>query len=329
MPQLGDIKDLTGRVFGSREVIGNPERRRMGRGWMWYWQCKCLRCGRVDYVCKKTLAPKRVSSCPCDREDHSTPDDIRRMVEMFEAGKAYEEIGEAFGKHRETVRETLKKAGAKTPDRSESKRKYSINVTAFDLDAPGPNYWLGFALADGCVCKGIFSVTLAERDREHLEKLRTFLGCDHPITAAEPAAAAYPGSGRTCRLMVGSKPLCESLARRGIHPRKTWTATVPVGLEADPDFFRGLVDGDGWVSTGKNGYLCTGVTGTREVCESFLAWAKTVHPNNTNVTRNHGIFMVRLGHAASVAVVRAMYGRPGPSLDRKRALAAPHLAMPF
>ena len=42
-------------------------------------------------------------------------------------------------------------------------------------------YWLGFLTADGSISKTTIQIGLANKDKEHLEKLRNFLEVDKPI----------------------------------------------------------------------------------------------------------------------------------------------------
>jgi NUMOD3 motif len=65
------------------------------------------------------------------------------------------------------------------------KRTYTLNESVFDNPNEEANYWIGFLMADGNVYidNGLPNIrlALAEKDVEHLEKYRKFMGSSHPF----------------------------------------------------------------------------------------------------------------------------------------------------
>lgn len=82
---------------------------------------------------------------------------------------------------------------------------HTLRHDAFDVLTPEACYWLGFLFADGCVTyrEGHLpqiSVGLAQRDRDHLVSLRTFLGSTSSISAPSPTHGSCQFSVRSARL---------------------------------------------------------------------------------------------------------------------------------
>jgi uncharacterized protein YerC len=195
------------------------------------------------------------------------------------------------------------------------------------IDTPDKAYWLGFINADGSIL-GVnpgtlrLQVCLARKDREHLVKLRSFLGTEREIWDYE--AKTIGGVVRPySRLICQERPVVVDLARLGILPNKTGKETPwdgPVGLM--PHYWRGLVDGDGSVP-GKS-YSVT-LAGSYEVCAAFAEWAREVCGTGVNATRDkrspdHWRVIIQ-GRCHVPDLLRALYSDAPTALDRKKALA--------
>lgn len=105
-------------------------------------------------------------------------------------------------------------------------------------------YILGYISADGNVAwdekKGYYSMTItaAEKDKEHLERIRLLLRSTKPLL--------YGASTKSYRLIVNSKQICRDLISFGIVPRKSLILKFPDIIDRHlKDYIRGYVDGDG------------------------------------------------------------------------------------
>ena len=99
---------------------------------------------------------------------------------MYTSGLSLKKVGAALGVSPQTITRRLIEAGA-TIHTAGPYRKYQLRHNAFEERDQESDYWLGFIMADGNVYKGSLGVTLNQRDAEHLDRLRTFLG-----TTSEP-----------------------------------------------------------------------------------------------------------------------------------------------
>lgn len=196
------------------------------------------------------------------------------------------------------------------------------------IDTPELAYWLGFFNADGAIL-GVnpgtlrLQVALARKERNHLVKLRAFLGIEREIWDYE--ARTYGGVLRPySRLICQERPVVMDLVRHGILPNKTgaekpW-ADGPGHLM--PHYWRGLVDGDG--SVPQKSFTVT-LSGSYEVVSAFVGWARGVSGTRINATRDKRSpdqwRAIMGGRTDVLNVLHALYDDAPVFLDRKKALA--------
>lgn len=127
-------------------------------------------------------------------------------------------------------------------------RKYQFNESRFaQLESAEEVYWLGFLLADGNVQPRSLRVELSNKDRDHLEKFKSFMSTEAPIKNT---------CKDCCKLLVCSTVLVQHLAKYGIVPNKSNVTYTPNQIPSSllGHFFRGVFDGDGWVTQRYNKY---------------------------------------------------------------------------
>jgi hypothetical protein len=204
----------------------------------------------------------------------------------------------------------------------ETSTKRQLRHDAFDELTPDAAYWIGFLFADGSVnCRGgsaEVQVRLSECDREHLVKLRAFLGSTHTIGAAP--AGNYGGyrSRPSARLSVTSGRLAQRLLSLGRYEGR-----IDSTLMRSRDFWRGVVDGDGSLGLLASGYAYFGLVGSRRLLEAFLVFLKsnglgarmTIRPDKT-------IFQVATAGHTAEKIVSFLYEGATVALDRKAARVA-------
>lgn len=237
---------------------------------------------------------------------------IDEVVARYQAGEPTTVLAKEYGCRPSTILRVLERLGV--PRRPVGYRKYQLTVpevkTISELDA----YWLGFILADGCVCdKGGLHVQLAAREKKHLSKLRTWLLSEHPIT--EPVNAA--------RISIYSKQLVVYLQEFGITQRKSFTAKVDKRLAMNRHFWRGMLDGDGYIAIKDGKYPTLALVGTKAVCQKFSDFARTitgvVYTIHERRGQNH--FVVTTTGRDATAIITAIYSNGVIALDRKLKVA--------
>ena len=153
-------------------------------------------------------------------------------------------------------------------------KKHTVNETFFDTFNEKSAYVLGLIYSDGNIAwntkKGYYSLTIttSEKDRTHLENIRSLLSSTKPLLYA-PKTKSY-------RLIVNNKNLCLRLMRLGVTPKKSLTINFPE-IEENwlKHFIRGIIDGDGnvrYVNRERSPYFeITVASGSTEFCKGLVA----------------------------------------------------------
>lgn len=220
------------------------------------------------------------------------------------------------------------RAGYKLLSVVECQRKYSFNEDFFSEITLASSYWAGFIAADGCISDRIgnsktLTITLSEKDKEHIEKLREIIGYTGPISKRiakikKPVLKEYGAYS----MSIISNSICNALGRVfNIYPRKTYNLFPPdiSDYGCKIEFARGLIDGDGNISN-KSISLCN----TKSICYWLLYLVKShgietaVIPHKIKRTKSAYV-VVFYGNRLSKKVCDFIYSKAPEScrLERK------------
>lgn len=266
-------------------------------------------CGNSKFIRLDSVRMGRTRSCGCVR----IPDQsIRELcVKDYASGMSCENVALKNNTYRELVRDWVTKDGA-ARDRSQAGRDYDLDDFCFKNESNCAKYWAGFIAADGNVRGkgGGINITLQTSDIDHLYLFRDFAGSNSPVTKNK-------GRNTSC-IRINSLIMVDDLKKYGIGPRKSFTYTVPEFLKNDIDFWRGMVDGDGWVNKYKSGQVVLGICGTLDTCENFKNFCLDIASSRASVLKNGNIFRYTITDNPAKEVMRVLYGNsPCVSLRRK------------
>lgn len=253
---------------------------------------------------------------PQDRKDD--------MRNRYLAGESAVKIARHFGLHLTTVLDHLKRMGVAMRPRGDGRGLHRINEYAFDIVTPESAYWVGMLMADGCVVRygnrATIELGLSEIDADHVAAFRNFLGGTQKIHR-------HPGNGKSkphVHYGVRSSKLADALARFGVLPRKSKTAKV-IGLEWNRDFWRGVVDGDGyvrWQSSRQGRMPNIGLAGSKDLVIQFQAFCLTLCPHcEAQVGQMHSIWTWRTAGSCALTIIKALYDNCSIALKRKQIIA--------
>ena len=207
-------------------------------------------------------------------EKYFTEEEKEQIIQMYLNGISTVKIGKKFMVSHKIIAKVLDQFGI--PRTGVGRRKYNLNENYFDeIDTHNKAYCLGFLYADGCnsMSKGTISMSLAEDDKEILEKIRSEIGSEKELefidyTTKHDFGYKYKNQ---YRLLLFSAHMCRSLESHGMTPNKSLSLEFPnIKQEFIPDFIRGMFDGDGSVYQGKKPTQFTlTITSTNDFCKKL------------------------------------------------------------
>ena len=171
------------------------------------------------------------------------------LKEKYLQGESLSSIGRQYHCAPVWLRNKLKVEGINPPafgSQARSGRKYQHNDTCFEkIDTEEKAYWLGFLYADGSChpSRGLVVISLAEKDKEHLDSFRKFISPENKLE--------YLNKTKAYRLSIYDKKIHRDLVHLGCIPNKSLVLKFPTN-NVVPDeflhhFIRGYFDGDGCI----------------------------------------------------------------------------------
>lgn len=257
-----------------------------------------------------------------------TEEQRSEVTRRYIAGEKPMTIAKSIGVCANNVRGAIRKAGVEMRDRAHACRRFHHNENAFDVLTPETEYWIGFLFADGSASRHrvgspSMSVGLATRDRSHLVKLLAFMGSNHKIYERMSGDCyidgRYIGLHRQSAVNLRSKNIVEALMRYGMC-NKSLDRVATAELALSRHFWRGVVDGDGYVgivSAGPRIGLCGGLT----LMNQFVRFAQShglgEHTNARRARKGGKLHIVGFTKVAAGKLIRTLYEDASVFLSRK------------
>ena len=243
------------------------------------------------------------------------------VCNLYLSGIATTEIAKKYGCNHKTVIEILKSCGIERRNQSHARQKYDYPTDTFKvIDTEEKAYWLGFLYADGCVFDNDVSITLHIRDKEHVEKFKSFMQYEAPVR--------YPRS-TVCSITIVNKYIAEDLISKGCFRKKSSILKFPTENQVPKHlichFMRGYFDGDGCLckSSKRNRYAFS-ILGTLEFVSSYQKiLVATCECNFTKLGQRHpdrcnnNFTMVYGGRQSINDILDFLYKDANVYLDRK------------
>jgi len=247
-----------------------------------------------------------------------------QIVDAVKSGSNVPTVRRDLGVSEATVTRVLRaaRAGGDVVEMLQGRpRFYEIDDTAFDKNTPESLYWKGFLYADGHVTPSEdgsprLIVGLAEKDLGHLLLLRDFLKSTHPIRVVQGLTAL---GGPTAYFSARSKRLCAALNEGGLTTHRPLPPSDD--LARSPHFWRGAVDGDGWVGMSENKgklYPYIGLSGRLPVIETYQNYLSETFSIDLSIRPTEsGVYRIDANGSTAETLVRAFYGNATVALERK------------
>lgn len=258
----------------------------------------------------------------------------KEIAERYLAGCNLRTLSKECGVSEKRLSHELRTAGILRGRGAVVKHSYDDHV--FDIITEHSAYWIGFLMADGSITKHktqntrYLTLAIHEQDKRHIELFNTFMRSSYPVITRDNHGFA---SNRISRLSItASNHIIESLAKHGVVQNKTLTAAASEELESNKHFWRGVIDGDGWISTHPPRNLpCIGMVGSKKLCEQFAKFVSTISPDCVakvaKKTKNCSQFQTTGIHAQRL--IKTLYDDCEIALERKLAIAKQWIYNPF
>lgn len=206
------------------------------------------------------------------------------LIDLYtNQGYSIAKLRSTLGMSKETIRKVIESEGLEIRNQSTQQLlnngSGSLKHDAFDILTPESLYWIGFIYADGYVKqkdnRHLITIDLSTRDRQHLEKFKNFLSAG--VSIRDNIRKKGDKEYYTSNITISSKQLFDRLTSLDFTSNKTYDATVHLDLVQSRDFWRGLFDGDGWISrthTRQYQYAWVGLCGTKDTIQCFIDFVK-------------------------------------------------------
>lgn len=253
----------------------------------------------------------------------------------YVSGMDYRELGIKYNIGYKTIEKLIKK------DKNIRVRvdgRFLVNDNSFSGELNEEKaYWVGFMMADGSINgkNNNISIGLNSIDKEHLLKFAKFINIEKPEervkTSTRTHQSGFPQHknlkekpiciSTISTITITSKQMCEDFKKYGVIPRKTYVAEAKGGIENNPHFWRGVMDGDGWLTIDKNNNITVGLCGNKKLIKQFNDFAKFILNNGKKYCEpKKGMghcWKKTFGGSSAIKIIKILYENATVSLNRK------------
>lgn len=259
---------------------------------------------------------KRFSYCKFTIEEE------KNIIADYKTGMSMAAVGKKWECDPSTVKNILKAYNEEGRTLSQARRNYlgyQIREDCFEnIVTPEQAYWLGAMYSDGYIAKARytnkFGIGVAEKDREWLEKFKTFLGYNGNIGAYEVGERGYKPGSKYVRLLVGNNKIVEDLKKWGVFEHKSKLLSSLPNIPHLDDFIRGYIDGDGSL---RKDYPLFQISGTKE----FLLSIANYFDIDYRLYPDKQIYSLRYNTKQSEYLEKRLYSNAIVFLQRKYSIA--------
>ncbi|WP_456271135.1 LAGLIDADG family homing endonuclease [Bacillus sp. AK031] len=166
---------------------------------------------------------------------------IERIIDLYNEGESTKKIAEKAGVSQRYIRMLLSKHNVQKRPHGSWKRKHNLNEHYFKKWSNNMAYILGFFCADGFIATDNQSVSISQKERSILLRIRSELESNQPLY--------YNSDSGVYMLHFHSKIIKDDLITlHGITPNKSHTLKFPkIPPVYLSHFIRGYFDGYGFV----------------------------------------------------------------------------------
>ena len=246
----------------------------------------------------------------------------KQIIEEYKQGNSMAVLGRKWNCDPSTIKNILKAYGESSRTLSEARRQYlgyTINENSFsEITTPEQSYWLGVMYSDGYIAyaqyTNKFGIGVAKKDKEWLEKFKSFLNYNGDIKTYQVSDSGYKPGAEYVRLLIGNNKIVQDLERWGVIEHKSKLLHNLPNVPFLDDFIRGYIDGDGSL---RKDYPCFQISGT----ESFLKDIANYLDIDYRLYPDKEIYTLRYNTKESEYLEKRLYKNAKVYLQRKYNIA--------
>jgi len=164
--------------------------------------------------------------------------DIDYVCTLYREGVSAKQLSDKFSISKRKILKWVEDRGIRRSV-AESSRIIELKEHVFDkVETKAQAYWLGFFYADAYNSDRTFTISLSDKDHEHVIKIAKFFGIpEHKINCEDGVS----------NLRIYSKHICSKMTALGCPRAKSFIIKYPEWLDdkLHSHFIRGYFDGDG------------------------------------------------------------------------------------
>lgn len=254
----------------------------------------------------------------------------KEIIQQYQDGKSMAALGREWKCDPSTVKNILNAYGFQGRSLSEARRNflnYTINENIFEaIDTPDKAYWLGVMYSDGYISKAKytnkFGISVAEKDKQWLEKFKEFLNYNGEIKSYLTGKTAYVPGLPYVRLLIGNNKIVSDLEKHGVVEHKTKKINKLPDISYLDDFIRGYIDGDGALVQRTAKII---ISGNKEFLEAIANYFKLPY----KIYQDKSIYSLQFNKKCSEYLEKRLYKNAKYYLDRKYNIASRSFSSPL
>lgn len=212
-----------------------------------------------------------------------TPQDAQKAKVLYLSGKNVSEVCEVVGNSVTTITRVLRGLGVDLRDTKD--RCMDIDAKAFtDINDDETAYWYGWLLSDGCMSPTqlgtpTISIALKREDRAVLENYCSYIRLP-PARVKDYEFYVHTVDKHYSMSVVkfSNHHISETLYGLGMRPRKSMNEVVPKCFLFNRHFWRGVIEGDGYISNPSSvrPQAKVHLVGSQSLCEDFKRYCESM-----------------------------------------------------
>lgn len=213
------------------------------------------------------------------------PIHVQPLIDRYQGGESTETIAKDFPFGKDVVLKVLRDFDIPIKTRKENRFSmgFTINLNAFkDTKESEAAYFYGWLLTDGNLRETKYghnvTIELSLKDIEILEYLQSYIANGNIIRVRDRLDKRTGNTYSMCSYAFQYEPITKRLIEFGLAPRKSLKEECPKEFLYNRDFWRGVLEGDGYLSK-LSGCTKMQICGSEILCNQWFEYCKSVVPD--------------------------------------------------